>query len=91
MYPSTTDAEFKSAVQKALKAAYSRDDQRKRNKTKSGNSEKRRKLSDTEFFNSKYIPSDDNEKEEEEGEKEGEGKENRKKKENNSDEEDEEI
>ena len=30
MYPSMTDGEYKTAVQKALKAAFSRVDQRKR-------------------------------------------------------------
>ncbi|XP_074098827.1 uncharacterized protein LOC141527314 isoform X2 [Cotesia typhae] len=88
MYPSMTDSEFKLAVQKALKSANSREDQRKRSKAKSGQLEKKRKLSDTEFFNSKYVPSVESEEEEEEERKKEEGKENRKKEEINSEDED---
>ena len=44
MYPSMTDDEYKTAVQKALKAAFSRVDQRKRKFDDGDNPSKKRKL-----------------------------------------------
>ncbi|XP_074098420.1 uncharacterized protein LOC141527063 isoform X2 [Cotesia typhae] len=67
MYPTMTDIEFKIAVQKGLKAAYSRVDQRKKQKRKQGgNDKKRRKMSDAEFFHNQWISSSDTDEENEE-------------------------
>ncbi|XP_044588978.1 uncharacterized protein LOC123268148 isoform X2 [Cotesia glomerata] len=68
MYPKMTDEEYKLATQKALKAAYSRVDQRKRKTVNGENNAKKKRLSDAEFFQNAWAPGSDNEEEEEEEE-----------------------